>query len=430
MHSSSYFIHRTIFISVFISSTLSISSVVHANAADTLKLKNLSTFLSSIEKKHPKLQMGQAELDASKARTRAAAQSFYNPELELDVERTGFNRNNVDTVVVGINQTIDWYNKRTARKNTAIISQQVTQLEQKLIQQDLTADIFSRLVDYQMQREIITAHSNRLSLFNQVLTQARRLYKAGDISKLDFEQIRLSQTRAQLILNQEKTQLVSHAKSLASTTGVFRKSWPVLPETPPTINIKGINFNQIANSSSLIKLKKAKIVEARSIMRLKVRQQKPDPTVGFRAGGEDSERIVGFTLSIPLNVRNNYQAEVDESRAYIKRAENELENAKHQLKSSFLSAAQTYELIFKSWQSWRRIAGDSLKNQSKLLIRLWKAGELSTSDYLVQLNQIKEAELNNVELKGDVWKAWFNWLANSYQTKKWLSGSSMSSSHK
>ncbi len=425
MQSSSYLMRRAVYIGVFISSTLLVS-VVHADAS---KLKNLSAFLSMIENKHPKLRIGQAELDASKARTRAAAQSFYNPELEFDVERTGFNRNNVDTVVVGVNQTLDWYDKRSARKNTALISQKVTKYEQEVVQQGLTADIFSALVDYQMQREIITAHSKRLSLFNQVLTQARRLYKAGDISRLDFEQIRLSQTRAQLVLNQEKTQLVGNAKTLASTAGAFHKSWPDLPGYPPTLNVKGINFDQIANNSPVIKVNKAKITEARSIMRLRVRQQKADPTIGFRAGGEDSEGVVGFTLSIPLNVRNDYQAEVDESRAYIIRAESELADSEYQLKTGLKSAAQTYELIFKSWQSWRKIAGDSLKNQSKLLIRLWKAGELSTSDYLVQLNQIKEAELNNVELKGDVWKAWFNWLAKSYQTKKWLNGS-MNSSHK
>ena len=165
-----------------------------------------------------------------------------------------------------------------------------------------------------------------------------------------------------------------------------------------------------------------RVAQARSIMRLRVREQKPDPTIGLRAGGEDSDKVIGFTLSIPLNVRNNYRAEVDEARANIRRTESNLENSKHLTKTRLQSAAQTYQLTYAGWKSWQKIAGSSLQQQSNLLLRLWRLGELSTSDYLVQLNQIKEAELNNVELKGSIWKAWFNWLATSNQFKQWLNG--------
>ncbi len=393
-----------------------------AQIPQTSTLKSLSSFLNQLERKHPQLKASQAEIDAAKARTRAASRPLYNPEIELDSERVGFNNNNIDTTTVGINQTIDWHNKRAARKNIATVGQQVTEYEQQSVRQQLIADIFSALADYQIQREIIQSHHKRLSLSKQVLTQATRLYKAGDISKLELEQIRLSSTQTQLTLDRAKTALAGKTQALSAISGEARKGWPSLPYTPPNLQPNKINYEQILANLPELKAETMRVAQARSIMRLRVREQKPDPTIGLRAGGEDSDKVIGLTLSIPLNVRNNYRAEVDEARANIRRAESNLENSKHLTKTRLQSAAQTYQLTYLGWKSWQKIAGSSLQQQSNLLLRLWRLGELSTSDYLVQLNQIKEAELNNVELKGSIWKAWFNWLATSNQFKQWLNG--------
>jgi cobalt-zinc-cadmium efflux system outer membrane protein len=382
----------------------------------------LSSFLTQIESKHPQLKVSQAEREAAKARSRAASSPLYNPEIEIDGERVGFNKNKVDTVILGVNQTIDWYDKRSARENIAVVGQQVTNFEQEIVSQQLIADIFSTLADYQLQREIIQAHTKRSVLAKQVLDQATRFYQAGEISKLDLEQIRLSQTQTQLTLNQAKAALAAKFLALSAISGGPRKAWPSLPYAPLDLQPAKLNYDQILINLPAFKAEMSRVSRARSIMRLRVREQKSDPTIGLRAGGEDSDKVIGFTLSIPLNVRNNYQAEVDEARANIRRAESIVENSKHQLRSRLQSAAQTYHLTYSAWKSWQKIAGSSLRKQSQLLMRLWKAGELSTSDYLVQLNQIKEAELNNIELKGNTWKAWFNWLAISNQFKQWLNG--------
>jgi len=422
--------HSAIVTGVLALSQLLIMPVAIADPANTTSatLKKLSSFLAELEIKHPLLKANRAEIDAARARSRAASRSIYNPEIELDTERTGFNRNNVDTTTIGINQTFDWNDKRSARKNVATIALKVTQFEQEEAHQQLLANIFSALADYQAQREILQAHNKRLSLAKQVLSQATRLYKAGDISKLDLEQLRLSQTKAQLIFNLAKTRLVAQSQDLAAISGVARKTWPALPYAPPVPAGRAVlsqSYGQILTNLPAIKADITRIAKARSIMRLRVREQKPDPTIGFRVGGEDSEKVFGLTLSIPLNVRNNYQAEVDETLANISHAESTLENSRHRLKTRLQSAAQTYRLSYSNWQSWQKIASSSLNKQSHLLMRLWKAGELSTSDYLLQLNQIKEAELNNVELKGNVWKVWFNWLAISNQFKQWLNGNKM-----
>ncbi|MEE9304507.1 MAG: TolC family protein [Thiotrichaceae bacterium] len=418
-----HLIRRSVICCVLVSSQLFIIPALFAASSDTEKLKILSTFLNQLETKHPLFKVGTAEIEASKARALAASQPLYNPEIELDSERVGFNNQDIDSVTVGVNQTIDWHDKRSARENIAVHGQHITQFEQQNIRQQLIAGVFSALADYQIQREVIQAHSKRLSLAGQVLTQATRLYKAGDISKLDLEQFRLSKTQTELVLNQAKTTQATKNQTLSALAGEVRNVWPTLPYAPPNLQPTTLDYEKLLANLPALKAETTRVAKARSMMRLRVREQKPDPTIGLRAGSEESDKIIGLTLSIPLNIRNNYRAEVDEARANIRRAESALQNSRHQLLTQLKSAAQSYHLTYSGWKSWQNIAGKSLQQQRHLLMRLWKAGELSTSDYLLQLNQIKAAELNQIVLKGNVWKAWIHWLATSNQFKQWLNAS-------
>jgi len=412
-----------VFNCIAISGLLAVSQGINAAPSQPQILKTLSSFLLQVERKHPRLKINQAQLQAAKARTRAASQPLYNPEINLDAERVSLNRNGrSEAVLIGVSKTFDWHDKRSARKNVAIIAQKVVASSKDNTRQALITAVFSALADYQAQREIIGAHAKRLKLAKQMLFQAQRLYKAGEISKLEMEQIRLSQTRTQLTLNQAQTNLATQAQKLVTTSGDARKQWPRLPYAPPPLRVNQLNYDQLVNNLPALKTQIIRIAQARSEMRLKVREKKADPTLGVRVGGDDSEEVLGVTLSIPLNIYNTYQADVGVARANIRVAEATLDNNKYLLKSELKSAATTYQLTYQSWQSWRKIASKSLKKQSHLLMGLWRAGELSTSDYLVQLNQIREAELNNVELKGNVWKAWFNWLGKSNQFKSWLNG--------
>jgi cobalt-zinc-cadmium efflux system outer membrane protein len=385
-------------------------------------LRALSSFFKKIERGHPRVQSGQADLDASKARLQAASKPLYNPTLELDAELMGLHKDDTDTLTLGIVQTFDWHDKRGAKRDVAKISQQIISFEKEVIYQQLITDIFSALAGYQIQRELIQVLNKRLLLNERMLSQANQRYKVGDISRLDVEQIRLSLTKAELVYNEGESELNARGKILAEVTGEMRKVWPLLPLEPPQLLLKKTDFDSILSTLPGIKAEYARVLKERSTVRLKVLEKKPDPTIGLRVGGENSNGIIGLSFSIPLNIRNTFQAEVDEAEAHLRRAESELLEMRHVYWVRLKSSAQAYQLAYSGWQSWQKIVGTSVQKQGRLLMRFWKVGELSTSDYLVQLNQLKEAEIDNVKLKENIWKAWFSWLAISSQFNKWLNG--------
>ncbi|MBL4743063.1 MAG: hypothetical protein JKX87_00225 [Cycloclasticus sp.] len=52
--------------------------------------------------------------------------------------------------------------------------------------------------------------------------------------------------------------------------------------------------------------------------------------------------------------------------------------------------------------------------------RLWRAGELSTTDYLVQLKQSLDTQASAIEQKTQLWQSWTQWLIASGEINQWL----------
>ncbi len=254
-----------IFNGIAMSGLLAVSQTINAAPSQQQVLQNLSSFLTQIERNHPRFKIDQAHLQAAKARVRAASQPLYNPEINLDVERVSFNREGrSEAVLVGVSKSFDWHDKRSARKNAAFIAQKVVESSKDNTRQSLIAAVFSALADYQAQREIIVTHAKRLTLAKQMLAQAQRLYKAGEISKLEMEQIRLSQTRTQLTLNQAQTNLATQTQKLVTTSGSARKNWPSLPYSPPPLSADKLDYDQLVNNLPILKTQTLRIAQARS----------------------------------------------------------------------------------------------------------------------------------------------------------------------
>ncbi len=392
---------------------------------DRARLTALSELIFDLENNHPQFKLNQAQMVAAKARTKAASQPLYNPEIAMDAERIGWNGNQVDTMTLGLNQTLDWHDKRRAKTDIARAEQEAKAYYYADLEQQWMARFFLALAEYQGQQAILQAQKSRLKLLDKLMIQADRLYQAGDISKLDLEQLRLTQSQTQLIYDQTITEVTIAQQNLVNISGDTQRNWPLLPMGLPVIEPSQINFDQIMLDLPTYQSALAMIAVAESKMRLRSLEQKADPTLGFRVGGEESDFIVGVTFSMPLNIRNNFQAEVDEAAANIRATSRLSETTTHQIRTRLKSTANAYQLRYKAWQTWQDNTRSSLQKQGGLLFSLWQAGELSTADYLLQLNQVKTAEMNNIELKAALWQAWFSWLAESNQFALWLEGKFM-----
>lgn len=383
----------------------------------------LRQLLSETLEQNPGVQAARAAVEAAEARARGADRPLYNPELELDAEQA-----ETRTGTLGLSQTIDWADKRGARTAVADAELDKARAEYTAVRQQLAGELLAALGRYHTAADIQRLAQQRQELMQRFLDLAEQRRQAGDINQVELDLARLAHTQATLQLSQAASDLAEAAQTLAAITGNPRRDWPLLPDDLPLLQT--IDADTLLKDLPALRAQQARVGAARSTVALRSRERRPDPTIGVRAGQErafrngndDAYGVTGLTLSIPLYVRNNFSAEVAAAGAEQTQAEQSLQDAYRRARARLLSAAERYRLSRGAWAAWLKSGQASLGSQVELLERIWRAGEMSTADYLVQLNQTLDTRLNAREVQGRLWTAWADWLVASGQMDAWLGG--------
>lgn len=374
----------------------------------------LNAFAQQILQAHPLVQAAQAELDAARARERAAGRALYNPELDAEYED-----GEVRTRSIGINQTIDFGGKRGARERAASFETQSAMESLALVRQGVLAELFSALGKVDVAAEQLRIADEREALMERLRALADERRQVGDLNQIEFELARLAYAEAALLRSQAAAQQVTAEQALARVAGADLSSYPPLPGTYVPVILNEPAVNGILTDLPSVRAAQARVSAAQAVVDLRRRERRPDPTIGLYAGREGDDDLVGIRFSIPFPVRNSYRAEVDAASAEFKALDQSVANDYRQLRAELIAAQQRYELARTAWDDWQRLGAASLASQTKMLERLWRAGELNTTDYLVQLRQTLDTRVAASEQRGVVWESWIAWLAVSGQVDAW-----------
>jgi cobalt-zinc-cadmium efflux system outer membrane protein len=376
---------------------------------------NLINFVRTVVETNPRVQAARAAMNASRALEFAAGRPLYNPELEADYE------NAVDrTWEVGIGQTIDWNGKRKARSSVAASNRHAIEAEFLATRRDLAVELMSGLTVYQtgVQRDGLAAERQRV--MREFAELAQRRFDAGDLNQVEADLATLAFMDAQIQRATAAADLAEAKQAVRNLTLITTSvQWPSvdlkLPDIP-TVN----NPQELVMHLPEVQAAQRRVDAADALVELREREQRPDPTVSLRGGREDDSTLVGINLSIPFYIRNSFKYEVSAAVAERDYAQQLVDDLLRHAYARFLSASERYELSRNAWDGWEQTGQISLERQGDLLQRMWEAGELSTTDFLVQLRQTLDTRESALKLKLTMWRAWFEWLAASGQVDKWL----------
>ena len=373
----------------------------------------LKQLLQGFLAQHPAAQAARADLERAEAEARATAQPLYNPEVEFEYE----DATDV-TKSVGLAQTLDWSGKRRARETASRDSIRAAQAAQAAMRQTLLGELLGELSGVTISSHAASLAQQRVQLLDEFLRLAERRYAAGDVGQTDVDLARLALSEARM----QAAAIVAEATAAESrlTALVQRPAggWPALPVLPA--DIASFESGELLQQHPALRQAQAEAAAAKASVYIAERERRPDPTVGLRGGQEDDDTLVGVMVSIPLFVRNTFRAEVEAANAHAIRAEQVYYNRLRRAKGELQAAAERYRLMRSALSDWERVGQRSLKGRVELLKRLWEAGETSTTDYLVQLQQTLDTQTSAVELRGSAWAAWITWLTASGQAEQWL----------
>lgn len=360
---------------------------------------------------HPEVIAAKEKMNAAISLAEGRERPLYNPELATEYDREGKDNN----YRIGVNQTIDLWDKGGARKQQARFTRTAAQQIFELTLQQTTAEAMQALIAWQaasQQAELAQKQERQMDTLLD-LVKARQL--AGDLGQVDAELTYFS--------------LSQRLKETAQAQAALRKAearlHELLPDWSPeraqiheefwSANMNQIQADQWRDDYPAVVAAKAEWQALQESVELSRRDAKADPTIGINAGESGEESVVGLTFSIPLHIRNNFSSEVlaASQEASSAKARYQAIRRKQQFTIEGTQAAlQEYQQRFERWQDLMQGRGE---RSGQLLEKLWRSGDMSTTEYLLAMQQRTEGLIAGIELRSQFQSARVDWLFQTGQ---------------
>ena len=381
---------------------------------------SIKQFIHYVWQTNPAIQSAQSEVARARADFSQSQRPIYNPSLELEAEHVR-KEPFEDTYTAGVSQTIDLFNKRGARAAVGQHSYIESKANLSAQQLALATQTLKALAEYRTAQAVVQLAKRRTQLLRRFKDQNTRKFKSGDIAQDAVDQASLAyaeaisqQADAEVVLTQARQHLIAISQAAS-------KYWPRLSRHLPKPLRSSVSTQQTwLRKLPILQVYNARVATAQASVRVAQTETKPDPTISLRGGTEDKEPLVGGSISIPLFVRNNFQDQVRAANHQAIAVEQMRMNVYWQVKAALQGDLSRYRILYAATNRWQRASKHSLDSGIDLLNRLWAAGELSTTNYLVQLKQRIDSQIAGKELKGKAWQMWFSVMEASGQLNVWL----------
>ncbi|VAX14463.1 hypothetical protein MNBD_GAMMA24-2302 [hydrothermal vent metagenome] len=381
---------------------------------DRIAPTTLTQSLQSVIERHPQKRAAQARLKASRAAVRAADNALYNPQLEIDSENASS-----DTSYIQLSQTLDMGDRRGSRTSVAQSRLLKAGADYDMTMQKLSHDLLIAIARKRTEDELATLAGRGLQLMREFANVAERRYKAGDLNQVELDLARLAYAEALMMRAQALSDAAAAKESLRAIFTRMPNSLPSLPDELPDAHLPA-DRDGFIRSLPVMRALEAAVSAKRYTVELRKSERSWDPTIALRGGREDSDTLVGATLTIPLNIRNTYRAEVEQAQQDLIRSEQLAQQTFLDQRARVLATTERYRLLQQAWNDWKKTGRVSVNRQLDLIKKLWRAGDMSTTEYLVQLKQALDTQSAGFKLRGRTWQAGFDWLLVTASINDWL----------
>lgn len=401
---------------------LGLPAPAHAQEKIPLQKPSIESFINYVWEASPAIAEAEARVTAAEAGERAASKWQHNPEVEFEFEDVD---DEDKTKTLGISQTIDWSGKFLSAGKAASFELKAVEADRDEIRYNTALDILSSLADYRAAKDIYNLATQRSGLMERFATLAQKGFKAGDIDQSEKNLAQLALSEALIVQADAETKLAESKQALDSSIGFSLESGFDLPQLPITLPVlpEILDEDKILIALPSLRAIKNREEAAKAVITGAHKDRLPDPTIGITGGQDAGADMIGFSVSIPLNIFNTYGAEVDQAKAEALAEAKAGQNAFYSARTRLKSAQRSYQLSQKAWGNWQATGAQALAEQTNLLDRKFKVGDLSATDYLVQIEQALDTQVAAEELHAKVWKSWFAWLGASGTINQWLKNS-------
>jgi len=382
------------------------------------KTHKTDAFLALVERvlsKHPAIMSALSDVDIARARFEGSKKPIYNPELEFEAEDA-----DVSTYTIGITQTLDWYGKQSSRNDEASLLLQLADANLVAVKEQVAGELMTVIVRYLNYRDINVVAKIRMELVTRFTKLIKGRQNAGDIGQAEVDTTVLTLTEAIIEHAISTSKLIKTAGEFKALTGENIGSTIPFPTDLPKNIPNKIELETLAAQHPVVLVAESKVRVAKARIQVTKQAGRADPSFGISAGSEGDGTLVALQFSLPLQIRNNFRNDVVASNHAAVRDEQQAQNVYRQVLGPIEATKGQYTVIARAWKVWSLSGQKTLNSHLNNLEILWKTGEISTTQYLVQFQQTLDTKLTGTKLKGDIWQAWIDWLIATGTVSKWI----------
>jgi outer membrane protein TolC len=321
---------------------------------------------------NPELRASGARVDAAAGRA-YQAKKWTNPELELSAEDwpASHGRGFSDAKqTIGIAQTLPYPGKKSLDKQIGGAGVKRSEAERALRRTEIVRDVKAGFFRVLASERLVEVSTQLVAVAESSAATARKRVDAGAAAYQE-------QLRAEVQLEQARTELTGFQRELASARQVFvtllgrpdlkeASLSGALVEVPEASLMDEAGVEQLARHPSL-SAAHANLDRAQLAYRRARLEPYPDVKVGVSGGriGETDQSIIQLGFSLPLPLIDRGKGNQQEARANVSVAEAELHGVQQQLQREWANALKRYRTAAEQVANYReRIlpkAGEALR---------------------------------------------------------------------
>jgi outer membrane protein, heavy metal efflux system len=366
-------------------------------------------FVTQIEQ-HPDVIAAKENMNSVFSSAENLEQPLYNPELETEYEREEESNN----YRVGFNQTIDWWDKRSVRKQQAIFSRTAAKQAFQVEKQQKVTEALQAIVEWQgasRRAELAVEQEAQLGTLLDIVQSRQR---AGDLGQVDAELTFLGLSRRLNETAQAQARLRQTEARLHELLPDWSSEWSQIPDKLWSGSHMAPDDRWVDEHPTVLAARGEWEILQQSA-ELARRDAKADPTFGINAGQSTEGDVAAITFSIPLNVRNNFSAAARAASQQALSAEASYRATRRRQQANISAAHSTLQAYQRQYDRWKSLMEGRGERSGSLLEKQWTGGDLSTTEYLLALQQRTEGLLAGIELSTEFQLARIEWLFQSGQ---------------
>ena len=253
-----------------------------------------------------------------------------------------------------------------------------------------------------------SAASERLRLLREVVKQiervasiTNRLESAGELTRVEARLLRVELVETRADIAKAELAEASARIRLHGLLGLPPEATVKLVPTfgNATVNDVATAIDRLIETNTLLAVRRAEYQVAEESLRLEVREQYPDITLGSGFGSEDGDDRLLLGLSIPVPVLNANRAGIAEARAKRDVARVAAETTFERLTQELALARASFDAARSQREAFERDLVPMLDEQSSEVERLADLGEVNTLILLETVTRRFEAKSRLLELR-------------------------------